>query len=94
MPTRHDQIIAAASSLLGIALIIITGLQVAHRTETIADEIAWVSAVCFCTSIFLSALGLRAKRPAPRLETLADNAFLAGVVLLFGAVLIFAVHSA
>ncbi len=91
---RHDQIIAAASSLLGVSLIIITGLQVAHRTETIADEIAWVAAVCFCASIMAATLGLRSGGASRRYEVFADNAFLLGTATVFAAVLIFAVRSA
>ena len=52
---KHPHILNAASNLLGIALLIITGLHVSrYSATTFADEIAWGAAV----SLMLSCLFL------------------------------------
>ncbi|MBW8753227.1 MAG: hypothetical protein JF595_03605 [Sphingomonadales bacterium] len=89
---RHHHILNAASNLLGIALIIITGLHISGRAATtMADEIAWLAGGCLSVSTLLSYIAIR-REPAPsRCEIWADRIFLAGLVFLVLAVLALAV---
>ena len=95
MPKPHHQIISSSTSLLGIALVIITALHVSHRAaSTFADEVAAVAAVSLCISCFTSYLAIRAEPRESRFTDVADKAFLLGMVLLFVAVGIFAIGDA
>jgi hypothetical protein len=85
---RHTHILNAASNLLGIAFVIIAGLKVTRMNEqSIADEIAWVAAVCLCLSCILSYASIRAEPNGTRAEAWADRVFLAGLAALFASVL-------
>ena len=84
---KHPHILNAASNLLGIALIIVTAIHVAGRSaRSLADEIAWVAAVCFSLSCLLSYFALRAEPQATPYEIWADRIFLAGLFSLLLAV--------
>ena len=84
---KNSNILNAASNLLGIALIIVTALHVTGRSaHTWADEIAWLSAICFTLSCVLSYSAIRAVPPSIRYELWADRIFLAGLFSLFLAV--------
>ena len=84
---RHHHILNAASNLLGIALIIITGLHITGRAEsTMADEIGWLAAGCLSVSILLSYIAIRREPEPSRCEIWADRIFLVGLVLLVLAV--------
>jgi hypothetical protein len=92
---KHHHILPAASNLLGIALIIIAGLNVSKMAkETISDEVAWVAAVCLTLSCLFSYMAIRAEPQPTRYENWADRVFFAGLVILLGSVLILAVHAA
>ena len=92
MARPHHQIISSSTSLLGIALVIITALHVSHAArDTFADEIACISAVCLSASTMTSYLAIRAEPRESRFADFADKAFLLGMLLLFVAVLIFAI---
>lgn len=87
---RQSQILSAASSLLGIALLIIAGLNVSRvSARTFADEIAWVAAVALMLSCMLSYLAIRTGGRS-RYERWADRTFMVGLVTLFVAVLVLA----
>ena len=87
---RPSQILNAASNLLGIALIIITGLNVSHiAAQSFADEVAWVAAICLATSCLLSYLAIR--HDAARIETWADRIFLLGLAALISAIVVLAI---
>lgn len=89
---RHHHILNAASNLLGIALIIITGLHITRTAEkTMADEIGWLAAACFSISSLLSYIAIRREPEPSRFETGADRLFLAGLVCLVLAVFALAV---
>lgn len=89
---KHQQIIGSATSLLGISLVIITGLHVSHASvNSYADEVASVAAVALSASVFTSYLAVRAEPRESRFSDIADKFFLVGMVLLFGAVLVFAI---
>ncbi|MFC3695279.1 hypothetical protein [Chenggangzhangella methanolivorans] len=84
---RHHHILNAASNLLGISLVIVTGLRVSgHGKETFSDEIACVSALCFGASCLLSYAAIRRDGAAHGLERWADRVFLAGLVSSLAAV--------
>lgn len=84
---RHHHILPAASNLLGIALLIITGLNVTGvGRHTIADEVAWLSALALSLSCILSWLAIRAEPSESRYADWADRIFFAGSLLLFAAV--------
>lgn len=90
MPKTHH-ILNAASNLLGISLLIIAGLHISDQARrTIADEIAWVGAVCFSASCWLSYLEIRSEGESGRLEGWADKAFMLGMVTLLASVLVLA----
>ena len=89
---KHHEIIGPATSLLGIALVIITGLHVSKASiTTYADEIAWVAAVFLAASTFASYLAIRVDPEPSRFEGVADRLFLVGMATLFLSVVIFAV---
>ena len=89
--TRNSHILNAASNLLGIALLIITGIHITNQSQrTIADEIAWAASVCFGLSCLLSYLAIRKGEEGTRAEDWADRIFLCGLATLFLAVLVLA----
>jgi hypothetical protein len=88
---KHTHILNAASNLLGIAFVIIAGLNVTGMTgKTFADEVAWAAAVLLSLSCLLSYLAIRAEPNGGRAESVADVAFLLGLVALFASVLVLA----
>jgi hypothetical protein len=88
---RSPQILNAASNLLGIALVIIAGLNVSHiADENFADEIAWSAAACLASSCLLSYLAVRHERPSGLMERWADRIFLLGLTALIVAIVVLA----
>lgn len=88
---KHHHILPTASNLLGIALIIITGLHVSDvARHTFADEIAWAAALFFILACTFSYLGIRDEVHEERFEHFADLAFLAGLATLSASVLVLA----
>ena len=88
---RPTQILNAASNLLGIALVIIAGLNVSHvAISSFADEIAWVAAICLATSCLLSYLAIRHEERAALTEKWADRIFLLGLAALIGSIVVLA----
>ena len=84
---KHSHILNAASNLLGIALIIVTALHVTGRNaHTWADEIAWLSAICFTLSCVFSYFAIRGEPHSIRYELWADRIFLVGLFSLLAAV--------
>jgi purine-cytosine permease-like protein len=91
---RTSHILNAASNLLGIALVIIAGLNVSHVARNgFADEITWGAALCLATSCFLSYVALRddTVRRA-KAERWADRIFLVLVALIL-AIVVLAIES-
>jgi|GEM_PF-2601703 len=87
---KHSQIIGPSTSLLGMALVIITGLHVSRVAgSTYADEIACGAAVALSFSAFTAYLAVRAEPRESRFSDIADKAFLIGMTLLFGAVMVY-----
>ena len=91
MPKDHH-ILNAASNLLGISLVIIAGLHISSRSgRTLADEVAWVAALCFSLSCLTSYLSIRSTEQSEKLEVAADRLFLTGMFALIGSVTVLAV---
>ncbi len=91
---KYTHILNAASNLLGISLVIIAALNVSRWSErTIADEIAWVAAMCLSLSCVLSYFALRAEPRKTKFESWADPIFLIGLLTLFASVAILALFS-
>jgi hypothetical protein len=89
---RPANILNAASNLLGIALLIIAGLNVSHIADkSFADEVAWIAAVCLASSCLFSYLSLRHGQPGHRFEHWADRIFLIGLVTLIGSIVVLAI---
>lgn len=88
---KHPHILNAASNLLGIALVIIAALNVTHISHrTVADEVAWLSAICLSLSCLLSYITLRLEPRRTRCEGWADIIFMVGLVCLFASVVVLA----
>ncbi len=86
----QPHILNAASNLLGICFVLITGLKVSGAsTGTRLDEIAIFTALLFVSSCLLSYASLRTPKQTARLERMADICFLLGLVCLSIAVLAF-----
>lgn len=93
--SKHPHILNAASNLLGIALIIVTGLHVAGRSHrSWADEVALLAAFLFGVSCLLSYVAIRAEPHISRWEPWADRAFLSGLLAISAAVAMFAIVEA
>jgi hypothetical protein len=89
---KHTHILNAASNLLGIAFVIIAGLNVTGLTgKTLADEVAWAAAVLLSLSCLLSYLAIRSEPNGARAEAGADLVFMLGLAALFAAVVVLAV---
>lgn len=89
---RPTHILNAASNLLGIALVIIAGLNVSHvADQSFADEIAWIAAIGLASSCLLSYLSLRHERPNQIFERWSDRIFLLGLILLIAAIVVLAI---
>lgn len=90
MPKSHH-ILNAASNLLGISLIIITGLHLTHRGQpTFADEIAWLASACFSVSCLFSYIAIRREPEESRFAGWADTVFLSGMGALVISVFVLA----
>lgn len=83
---KSSHILNAASNLLGIAMLIVTGLKITDRSRgTYADECALVAAVLLALSCLLSYLAIR-REAHSHLEDWADRIFLGGLICLVIAV--------
>jgi hypothetical protein len=91
MSKTTGHILNAASNLLGISIVLITGLKVTgHGERTLADEIAWMAALCFAISCLLSYLDLRAEPEDTPHERWADRLFMVGLATLIVAAAVLA----
>lgn len=85
---RHHYIIDSAATMLGVALVIVTGVHITGKaSETFADELSFGAALLFLFSCGASHLAIIKKND--RLEAWADRAFAAGLLLLLCGVLSF-----
>ena len=80
---RHPHILNAASNLLGICFVIITGLRITRLSgHTIGDEFAWGAAFLFLAAILLSFVNIRRGSLGRWIDHATDHIFLIGVVAL------------
>ncbi len=83
-------ILNAASNLLGICFVIITGLKLTNAgAATFADDISLFAALNFLGACLVSYLSIRIEKDAIRLERWADYMFLVGIISLFVAIAAF-----
>lgn len=86
---RNPNILNAASNLLGICFLIITGLSLTRsNSRSFADEAAWAAAVCFLLSIGLSYFAIRSDGRVARSAAWADRIFMLGIATLTTSILI------
>lgn len=87
---NQPHILNASSNLLGICFVLITGLKITgFSKETWLDEIAVIAAILLVSSCIFSYLSIRADKKSLRYEKTADGLFLAALIFLFVAVVIF-----
>ena len=85
---RTQYILDSAAALLGVALIIVTAVHITGKAaQTIADELAFGSALLFIGSCFLSHRAI--SKNEIRFEQFADKLFATGMIVLSLAVLSF-----
>jgi hypothetical protein len=85
---RAQDVLSSASTLLGVALIVVTAVHVTGSSrEVYADELAFSSAVLFLISVVISHRALTTA--SGRLEKAADYFFVAAIMLLMLGVLAF-----
>ena len=88
---REGLIVSASTNLLGICLVIVTGLKLTGVSGgTLADEMCLVAAIGFMAACICGYLSLRTSRDTRVLEIVADVSFVLSMLLLFGAVVIVA----
>lgn len=93
---KAHHILGSAANLLGITLLIIAGLHITSRAaRTLADEVAWLGALCFALSCCLSYAAIRTDidSAALRWERRADTVFMAGLAALFVSVVVLALSN-
>ena len=84
---RNSHILNAASNLLGIALLIVTAINITDKAgKTYADEAGIVAALLLAVSCIVSYLSIRSPGEGRRLEAWADKIFLSGLIALLAAV--------
>lgn len=85
---RTHYIIDSAATLLGVSLVIVTGVHISGKAATsIADELSFAAALLFLVSCGLSHQAI--SRSALKFEQLADKFFALGLVVLLCGVLSF-----
>ena len=85
---RTHYIVDSAATLLGVSLVIVTGVHISGRaSEVIADELSFAAALLFLVSCGLSHQAI--SRSKLSLELLADKFFAGGLVVLLCGVLSF-----
>ncbi|BBU62529.1 hypothetical protein MSC49_24640 [Methylosinus sp. C49] len=87
---RQPHILTAASNLLGICFVLITGLKISKVSDsTLLDEVAMVSAVGFVGACLFSFVSLLQLRAPLNYELIADILFVVAMLCLLAAVLMF-----
>ena len=85
---RSHYILDSAATLLGVALIIVTGIHITGKAATtIADELAFAAALLFLGSCAASHWAIT--RSADRFEDVAGKIFAFALIVLLCSVLIF-----
>ena len=91
---REFHILGVAATLLGISLLVVVGIDLTDfASKSIADEIALVASGLLATSSILSFLAIRRANKGERLETVADQIFICGLLTLVLAVAVLAIST-
>jgi len=89
---KQPHILNASSNLLGICFVLITALKISKvSVVTLADEICMISAFGFLVGCLFSYASLRTEKHEIRYESVADYAFVIGLILLCIAMLVLAI---
>lgn len=89
MNDRSQHVLNAASNLLGVCFVLITGLRLTNNNDTtIGDECTWLAAIILLASLLLAYLSLRELETAGLFAKWADRGFIIGTFVLFVAVAI------
>ena len=86
---KQPHILTTASNLLGISLLIVTGLKISNASiNSYADEVSIFAAFFMLLSCILSylSMAIEGEKLATRLEAVADVLFMAGLLSLFVAI--------
>jgi hypothetical protein len=83
---RSDNILNASASLLGVALLIVTGVHLTgHATPLLSDEVAFASALFLIGSSLAAHLAIG--QASKRYDAIAANLFFLALVTLLLSVL-------
>lgn len=88
---KSPQILNSASNLLGFCFVVLTSIKFfKFSDDTVIDQITAVCFVLFMFSCLCAFLSIRSKtKRAFFYETLADYAFLAGLIVIFVMTILF-----
>jgi hypothetical protein len=93
MQHRPPHILNAATNLLGICFVIVTGLRLASaNARSLADEVAWLAAILLFVAALNAYLAIRDLNAHPWHAIVADWSFLGGMTALAVSVGIAAVY--
>lgn len=94
MKNAAPEILNAASNLLGFCFILLTSLKFFKITEqSLVDELVALALVLFIASCVLAFLSIRrGENSKGKIEIAAEYAFLGGLLLLFGTVILFSTN--
>jgi hypothetical protein len=85
---RSDNILSASASLLGVALLIVTGLHITDRAaQSVSDEVAFGAALLLIGSSLTAHLAIG--KSSKRYDAIAANLFFLALMTLLLAVLAF-----
>ena len=91
MSDRSPHILNAASNLLGVCFVLITGLKLTRSTSaSLGDEMTWLAAVMLLFSLLLAYFAVRHHRAHELYGLWADRIFIGGTLMLFSAVAVIA----
>src|SRR5258705_12020349 len=90
-PNKSPQILNSSSNFLGFCFLVLTSLKFFKLTHaSLIDEITGVCFVIFMFSCLCAFLSIRSKTNRVELyETLAEYAFLAGLMVIFFMTILF-----
>ena len=92
MKDRSQHILNAASNLLGVCFVLITGLKLTGSSSaSIGDEMTWAAAFMLLLSVLLAYLSVRRHKAHMLYGLWADRVFVVGTLILFAAVAVIAI---
>lgn len=86
---RSHHILGASANLLGICLVVITGLKISNSSaETYADEVCFFALFALLSSCLFSYLSIRKISTKYDYESWADYSFISAIFSLFIAMVV------